>query len=100
MYESGDFVNYQDTTIYDIIQLENNYSDLGEINFRKEQKLRELIKGYNNSFCWKFLLFNENIGYLDVGCQSAPLAGSGEIYKLELIDKNKIRLIALSSWIS
>lgn len=100
LYKSGDFTNYQDTNTYEIIELENEYSNLGEINYSKENKLKELIKGYDKSYCWKFLLYNKTIGYLDVGCQSGPLEGSGEMYRLELIDRKKIRVIIISSWIS
>jgi hypothetical protein len=100
LYRNGDYDDFSDTTTYDILHLDGNYKSLGEIDFYKESSTKDLIKGYKKSYCWKFMIFNNRIGYLDLGCQSAPLAGSGELYRLELIDGDKLKLTMIYGWIS
>lgn len=97
--KTGDFTNYKENYIFKTIKLTNHYETLRDINFNKEQQLKELTKLYNKSYCWKFIMYNEKIGYLDLGCQSGPLAGSGVLYRLELKD-NILTLYRLKTWIS
>jgi hypothetical protein len=99
IYKSGDFTKYNESNQIKSIKLSKAYGSIGEIDFNKEPELKELLKGYNNSYCWKFLMYNNQIGYLDLGCQSAPLAGEGILYRLEL-SKNKLIIHEIKTWIS
>jgi len=97
--KTGDFTNYNENNIFKTIKLTNHYETLGDIAFNEEQQLKELTKLYNEYYCWKFIMYNEKIGYLDLGCQSGPLAGNGVLYRLELKD-NILILYRLKTWIS
>jgi len=99
IHKSGDFTNYNESNQIKSIKLSKTYSSIGEIDFNKEPDLKELLKGYNKSYCWKFLMYNSQIGYLDLGCQSAPLAGDGVMFRLEL-NKDKLIIHEIQSWIS
>ena len=41
---------------------------------------------------------HEKLGFLDIGCSYAPLAGYGYKYKIELYEPNKIKLTMISAW--
>lgn len=97
--KTGDLTDYTGNDIFKTIKLRNHYETLGDMDFSKELQLKELTKLYNEPYCWKFIMYNEKIGYLDLGCQSGPLAGSGVLYRLELKD-NILTLYKLKTWIS
>ena len=99
IHKSGDFTNYNESNQIKSIKLSKTYRSIGEIDFNREPDLKELLKRYNKSYCWKFLMYNDQIGYLDLGCQSAPLAGAGVLYRLEL-NKDKLIIHEIQSWIS
>ena len=99
IHKSGDFTNYNEINKIKSIKLSKTYNSLGEIEFEKEPDLQEIFKSYNKNYCWKFMMYNNNIGYLDLGCQSAPLAGNGVLYRLEL-SKDKLIIHEIQSWIS
>ena len=84
LYKSGVFTDYTKMNITDTIVLAISLKTLGELDFRKYDKLKKIFKVYKKSYCWKFLFYNENKGYLDLGCQSAPLAGHGTLLFLEI----------------
>ena len=85
--------------IYKSIKLTKNYNSIGDIDFDKEAELTKLFNRYNESHCWKFVIYSDKNGFLDIGCQSGPLAGFGEFYRLELKNNNLI-IHELYSWIS
>jgi hypothetical protein len=90
---------YNNNKIFKTITLSKNYNSIGEINFYKEAELKKMFMRYEKSYCSKFLMFNDNIGYLALGCQVDVLAGSGVCYKLEL-QNNKLILYVLYRWVS
>jgi hypothetical protein len=100
LYQSYDFIKYEKQGDPTTFHLENNDNIIGEIDFEKEPALKDLLRGYSKGFCWKFVMYNGKIGYLDVGCQSGPLAGNGVVYRIELIDNITLRVFELSNWIS
>lgn len=97
--KSGNFTDYKRVNIYETINLKNKYNSIGDIDLDKEPEFKELLNHYNKSYCWKFILYNNKIGYLDLGCQSGPLAGGGILFRLELIG-NKLIIHEIESWIS
>jgi hypothetical protein len=99
LYKSGAFTDYLKMSITDTIEISPSIKSLGEIDFRKHDKFKKIFKVYNKSYCWKFLLYHEKKGYLDLGCQSAPLAGHGTLLFLE-IKENKLFIYEIQSWIS
>ena len=80
--------------------LNGNYNSINELDFSKEPELQKIIKGFDEDKCWEFILQNDSKGFLDLGCQFAPLSGFGVKYKLELIDKNRLQIIKIGEWIS
>ncbi len=97
--KTGDFTDYKSGNIFKTIKLKTQYNSIGDIDLNKEIEFQELLNRYNKSYCWKFIMYNDKIGYLDLGCQSAPLAGQGVLYRLELIG-DKLRIYEIESWIS
>lgn len=87
------------SNIYKSIKLTKNYNSIGDIDFDKEVELKKFFERYNKSYCWKFLIFNNKNGYLDLGCQSGSLAGFGIFYWLELKNDN-LRIHELYTWVS
>ena len=84
-----------------IIELNRGYKNLGEIDFETETELRDYIERFpDKEYCWKKLIYNDRNGILDLGCQIAPLAGNGKSYRIELIEKNKLKIITIQDWIS
>ena len=82
------------------ISLNNDYNSIEDIDFLNEPELVKILQNYNIERCWSFILSNDKLGFLDVGCSFAPLAGYGYTYKIELYEPNKIRFTAISGWIS
>jgi hypothetical protein len=83
------------------IKLAKEYDNVGEIEFESEPRLQKFFEKYPNDVkCWKTVFYNKNSGILDLGCNYAPLVGHGNRYRLELVEKNKLRIIILESWIS
>ncbi len=99
LYKSGAFTDYTKMNIIDTIDLNNNPKALNDIDFQKYDKLKKMFNSYNKSYCWKFLIYNEKKGYLDLGCQSDPLAGYGTLLFLE-IRNDKLFIYEIESWIS
>jgi hypothetical protein len=99
IYKTGHLTDYNVSNQIKSITLSKSYNSLGEIDYKKEPELKELLKGFKKSYCWEFLMYNADIGYLDLGCQSAPLAGHGIIYRLELT-KNTLIVHEIEYWIS
>ncbi len=83
-----------------IVNLICGYTSIDELDFNKEPELEKLVKGFEEEKCWKFILQNEKKGFLDLGCQFAPLAGFGVKYKLVLIENNKLLIMKIGEWIS
>jgi len=64
-----DCSKYTQVNVYKSIKLTKSYNSIGEINFEEETELKELIHRRNNRrHCWKWLIYNDKKGYLDVGC--------------------------------
>lgn len=82
------------------VNLNGNYNSINELDFNKEPELQKIIKGFDKDRCWEFILQNDSKGFLDLGCQFAPLSGFGVKYKLALIDKNRLQIIKIEEWIS
>ena len=91
---------YENNNIFKTIKLSKNYNFIGDINFKKELKWKELIRGYNKTHCGGgFLMFNGEMGYLSLSCYYDALAAHGVSYKLEL-KGNKLIIYRISSWVS
>jgi len=82
------------------ILLSQNYQSIGEIDFLNEPELVEILRDYSRTECWKFVVYHNKLGFLDVGCSFAALAGHGSTFKIELYESNRIRLTVISRWIS
>jgi len=101
--QNRDFFRFQeyygeyDTTT---IKLSSDYNTISELDFQNETELNQIIKGFDEDKCWKFIIQNDEKGFLDLGCQFAPLSGYGIKYKLVLIDKNRLQIIKIAEWIS
>jgi hypothetical protein len=99
IHKTGHLTDYKTNNQIKSITLSKSYNSLGEIDYKKEPELKELLKGFKKSYCWKSLMYNEGLGYLDLGCQAAPLEGYGIIYRLEL-SKNTLLVHEIEYWIS
>lgn len=83
-----------------VLQLKNDYESISSLDFVNEPELDQLTRVMDSTKCWKFLLYNGKLGILDIGCSYGPLAGNGTTYKIELIDRNRIKIKIISGWIS
>lgn len=84
-----------------VLTLSNQYDSISVIDFENEPELRKITSEYGTiDKCWKHLLTYKNQGFFEMGCQFATLSGHGIIYKLELIDKNKLKITITQAWIS
>jgi len=99
IHKSGDFTDYNRSNPIKSIELSKAYNSIGEIEFDKEPDLKDMFKRYNKTYCWKFVIYKDKIGYLDLGCQSGPLAGFGVFYRLELTE-NILIIHEIQTWIS
>nr|WP_321485039.1 hypothetical protein [uncultured Draconibacterium sp.] len=81
------------------ITLINPIKNIQDLDFEKEPSLKD-FEVFSRDKCWIILLSNDKIGFLDAGCQFAPLAGNGATYKLELLKDNKLKISVISEWIS
>jgi len=98
--KSTDFNSFNDSNIAsESIQLSKAYKSIGEIDFENEPYFQKLFGQYDRSYCWKLILYNGCIGFMDLGCQSNFNSGSGEIYRVEL-KKDKLINYAVKVWIS
>jgi len=102
--QNPDILRFEDSNHeydYKVLTLLNQYDSLSVIDFENEPELKKILSEYStNDRCWKFLLTNKIQGFLDLGCQFAPLSGHGVILKLELIEKNKLKMTMTEAWIS
>lgn len=83
-----------------IVRLNGDYASINELDFNGEPELKPITKGFEEDKCWKFILQNEKMGFLNIGCSFAPLGGFGVHYKIELIDRNKLLITKIGEWIS
>jgi len=91
--------DYTEKQLFRTITLTKSYNNIGELDFANEPELNQMLNNYLSSYCWREIIYNKTKGYLDLGCQSGPLAGDGMILELEL-KGNKLILYYLYSWIS
>lgn len=82
------------------IELSQVYNSIDNIDFANEPELLKILQDYNKDKCWTFVLCHGKLGFLDMGCRYAPLAGHGYTYKIELYEPNRIRFTVISAWIS
>jgi len=93
--------NYpKDSVETEIINLKGEYTDIGSVDFFNEESLKKFIRKEKDVSCWSLIVYNECIGYFDTGCQWGVVSGQGAMYKIELVDKNKIRFTLIESWMS
>lgn len=79
-----------------IITLSKTYETVDSIDFFNEPELKKIIGDFDrDDKYWKFLLYNEKFGFLDLNCKFF-----GITYKLELLEKNKLRILKIMEWIS
>jgi hypothetical protein len=97
--KSSRTTNYKSKTLDKSIILNNHYSNIGSIDFDNEPELKKILNRYNENYCWKFIIYNKNIGYMDLGCQSDPEAGMGELLRIEL-KGNVLKIFLLEIWVS
>ena len=84
-----------------IINLKHSYSSIKDIDFQNETELNSILQDYNlKDKCWKFILYNDNSGFLDLGCSYGPLAGNGILFRIEIINNSQIKLTEIGAWIS
>jgi len=96
---SSSYKYYEFNTI--TIKLAKEYDNLNDIEFESEPRLNKFFEKYpNKAECWKTLFYNNKNGILDLGCIFAPLVGHGNRYRFELVERNKLRISFLKSWIS
>jgi len=102
--QNPDIMRFEDSyREYDIqiVSLQNHYNSTSEIDFTQESELKNIVSNFDTKDkCWKYMLINKNRGFLDLGCQFAPLSGYGIIYKLELLENNKLKITKIREWIS
>ena len=99
IYPTSDFFHYDRSDNCVTVELDKAYKSLEDIDFKKNPDLKKLQAIYNKSYCWETLIFNEKIGFWDLGCQSAALAGHGVLFRIEL-KNTKLFIYEISSWIS
>lgn len=102
--QNPDILRFEDSNQeYDIkiVSLRNQYNSISGIDFTNEPELKNIMSAFDTKDkCWKFMLINKKQGFLDLGCQFAPLSGHGIIYKLELFENNKLKITKITEWIS
>jgi hypothetical protein len=97
LYEPPDgYVYYEDTTKSEIIHLQGNYDNIGHIDFDNEVSLKKYFRNNTDSKCWSKIVYNELIGYYDVGCYWDQSAG----YKIILIDRRTLKIILVRNVMS
>jgi hypothetical protein len=95
----SDYNKYNDQYLYKSLKLKRIYNSFTDIVSNNEPEFQNLISEYDKSDCWKFIMFNGKIGYLDIGRQSGPLDGDGAFYRLE-INGDTLNVYLLYTWIS
>jgi hypothetical protein len=93
-----EYQRYNNNKIFKTITLSKNYNSIGNINFKKELKWKKMIPNYK-PYCDIFLMFNDKVGYLDLGCYYNEFVIYGSSYRLEL-QGNKLIVYKMSSWVS
>lgn len=118
----GNMFDYYDNKESEIITLKQNYSTIEKFVKSNKRLLNYYIKGTKyprlrfaiyklthfrtylsnkkHSKCWNVFIFNDQIGYINYGCTCGDECGGGRYLKIELLEKNKIKITVLSSWIS
>jgi len=94
----GESTNYNLTIPTDTIFMNKNYTSLYEIDFTKKE-FKNVFKGFVKNDCWKFILCNNLVGYLDIGCQFADEDGFGILMRIEL-KGDKLIIYEIERWIS
>lgn len=82
------------------VNLSKDYNSIAEINFSAEPTLQKLFTPYLGPKGSFSIIYNQNIGYLDVGYYLGFLSASGTEYKIELINKNILRIYLITRWMS
>jgi hypothetical protein len=97
-YYSGESTNYNVIIPTHTILLAQHYKSLCDIDYTKSE-FKRIFKGFTKNDCWKFLLCNDLIGYLDLGCQFAEEDGFGVLMRIELKGE-KLLIFEIERWIS
>ena len=81
--------------------LDKPYNSINEIDFLSIPILKIMLAGYDNDKkCWKYMLINNNMAFLVLGNQNGSLGGHGATFKLEIIEKTKLKITEISAWVS
>ncbi|MDD4969593.1 MAG: hypothetical protein PHT07_09205 [Paludibacter sp.] len=81
--------------------LDKEYNSIAEMDFSSIHILKIMAAGFDNDKkCWKYLLVNNKIAYLVLGCQYGSFGGHGSTFKLEIIDKTKLKITEIAAWVS
>ena len=81
--------------------LDKPYNSINEIDFLSIPILKIMIAGFDDyKKCWKYVLINNNMAYLVLGNQYGSLGGNGATFKLEIIEKTKLKITEISAWVS
>jgi len=83
----------------DTIIISGSFKTIADVDLNNSPKFKKLIRGYCSSYSWWWLVYNGKIAYLDVGYQSGPECGAGDLYWLELVD-NMVIVHQVYEWIS
>lgn len=101
--ESPGFVNESGDII--AFQLSKHYESLGDIDFDNEPVITRLINeeryaADGDISSWNILLAGDRSGFWDIGHNCGFLCGSGIIFRIELVDGDKLKLYNISAWVS
>jgi len=81
--------------------LDKEYNSIDEMDFSSIQILKIMVAGFDNDKkCWKYLLINNKMAFLVLGCQYGSLGGHGATFKLEIIEKTKLKITEIAAWVS
>ncbi len=81
--------------------LDKPYNSIGEIDFLSIPILKTMFGGFNNDDkSWEYMLINNNMAYLVVGTQNGSSGGHGATFKLEIIEKTKLKITEIAAWVS
>lgn len=56
-------------------------------------------QNYKDKECWRLLLHNGTVGFIDIGCSYGELNGGGSLYRIEL-HKKFLLIYSLMEWVS
>lgn len=93
----GEFSGYRNIKIIEELESKNKLNSFSELDITSKSILNELVAPFKKEFSWIYFMFNDNVGFLDLGYRPAYGEGKGKIYRLELIN-NKVVVHLLSDW--